>query len=588
MPIAWMLLVLCAMQAVAWLLARGLGKKLPRHVMALGILLPLLFLSPWLRPTSLLYPGDFLRKIIPDAPVGQSEDRHELLNDVIFQLIPWELEVRHALKAGHLPFWSDLLEGGSSPWINPQAGALSPLALATRPVPIQYWLLVMLALKIQLAFEGTWLLARTVAMRRRAALLTAAGFSLAGGVMAWSLFPVTATVVWVPWLAAGTIGLFREKPEPRKIATTGILTAALLLSGHPETAAIGGLFTAVCGLGLWARRRSFRVSLGAAALAALLGFGLAAPHLVPFAAYLPHSQRAHETVAGQMADFPSSLWDPFTWFLPASRAFLMAPFSPHAFGRPYQDDFGGPFSWPDANSGYTGLVLFTGALFAAAGLRRRRVWPFLGFALAGFLLAAEFVPFANLIDSIDLLQLVCYRRFLSVSVLALAIAGGMGIDHWLRTRRGWALRLLALAALAAVSYLCRFEIDPHVLILWLLIGAAVCLAAWRPRWGAAVLGMALLFDLVPWAWRQLPTGQTAYFYPRSPLLDQLRSEASKDGSWRAVGEDYAMYASLLPVYDIADIRPHNPLAPMTYLETLNAAFGFNPSMLSYFAPLPIC
>src|SRR6185436_295756 len=97
-------------------------------------------------------------------------------------------EVRHALRAGHLPFWSDLLEGGSSPWINPQASVLSPLALATRPVPIQYWLL-----------------ARALAMRRLASLLTAAGFSLAGGVMAWSLFPVTAAVVWVPWLTVGAI-----------------------------------------------------------------------------------------------------------------------------------------------------------------------------------------------------------------------------------------------------------------------------------------------------------------------------------------------------------------------------------------------
>lgn len=576
------------MQVVCWLLARGLGRRLERHVMALGILLPVLFLSPWLRPSNLLFPGDFLRDVVP-APLGQSEDRHKLLNDVVFQLIPWELEVRHALRAGHLPFWSDLLEGGSSPWINPQASVLSPLALAARPVPIQYWLLAMLALKIQLAFEGTWLLARALAMRRPVSLLTAAGFSLAGGVMAWSLFPVTATVVWVPWLTVGTIALFRERPSPRRIATIGVLTAALLLSGHPETAAIGGLFAAVCGLGLWARRRSLPVSLGAAVLAALLGFSLAAPHLVPFAAYLPHSQRAQETIAGRMSDVHSSLWDPFTWFLPASRAFLMAPLSPHAFGRPYQDDFSGPFSWPDADSGYAGLVALTGALFAAVSLRRRRVWPFLGFAIVGFLLASEFVPFVKLIDSVDALQMVCYRRFLSVSVLALALAGGMGIDHWLRSRRGWALRLPALLAIAAVSYLCRFELDPHVVTIWLLIGAAVSEAAWRPkwgaRWGAAVLGVALLLDLVPWAWSHLPTGQTAYFYPRSPLLDQLQSEVSKDGPWRAVGEDYAVYSSLLPVYGIADIRPHNPLAPMAYLKDLDAAFGFNPSMGTYFAPL---
>ena len=63
---------------------------------------------------------------------------------------------------------SDTLEGGSSPWINPQAGVLSPLAMLARPFPIQQFLLVLLALKILLAFEGTWLLARAVGVIRSA------------------------------------------------------------------------------------------------------------------------------------------------------------------------------------------------------------------------------------------------------------------------------------------------------------------------------------------------------------------------------------------------------------------------------------
>src|SRR6266545_788806 len=524
MPIVWMLLVLGSTQAVCWLLARGLGRRLERHVMALGILVPLLFLAPWLQPSRLLFPGDFLRDVIPGAPPGQSADSHKLLNDVVFQLIPWELEVRHALRAGRLPFWSDLLEGGSSPWINPQASVLSPLAMATRLVPIQYWLLAMLALKIQLAFEGAWLLARAVAIRRLASLLAAAGFSLAGGVMAWALFPVTATVVWVPWLTVGVIALFRERPGTRRIATVSLLVAALLLSGHPETAAIGGLFAAVCGLGLRARRRSLPAGFGAAALAALLGFGLAAPLIVPFLAYLPESQRAQETVLGQLQvpDHYTVPWNPYTWFLPASRAFLRAPLNPHVYGRSYEDEFDGPFSWPDANSGYAGLIAFSGAVLAAVCVRKRRVWPFLGFAILGFFLAGELIPFAALIHSVDALQLVCYRRFLSVSVLALAIAGGFGIDQWLRIRKRWVLCLVVLILTAALSL--SVHPDQDVVRIWLLIGVATALAAWRPRWGAAALAAALLLDLVPWAWSQLPTGQTAYFYPHSPLLDQLQSE----------------------------------------------------------------
>jgi hypothetical protein len=491
--------------------------------------------------------------------------------------------VRHALKAGHLPFWSDLLEGGSSPWINPQAGVLSPLALATRWIPIQHWLLAMLALKLQLALLGTWLLARAVGMRPPASLLTAAGVSLGGGVMAWALFPLAATIVWVPWLTTGVIGLFRERPSPRRIATVGVLTGALLLSGHPETAAIGGLFAAICGLSLRARRRSLPASFGSAALSALLGFGLAAPLLVPFLSFLPQTQRAEETAVQSLGAYEAALWNPATWFLPRSRAFLRSPLNPHAFGRPYRDEFSGPFSWPDATSGYAGLVAFSGALLAAVCLRRRRVWPFLGCAAIGYLLVAELIPFAALLHSSDLLQLICWRRFLGVSSLALAIGGGLGIDHVLRRRRGWIVPLTVVLLAAVLSLACR--LDPHVAVIWGVIGAAACLTIWRPRWGAAALGMALFLDLVPWAQSVLPNGNPSLFYPRTPLLAQLQHHVSQGGPWRAVGEDLALYSSLLPVYGIADIRPHNPLAPMSYLKALDASTGFHPSMRLYFAPI---
>lgn len=581
-------LVMGAVQAVCWLLARGLGRRLDRHVMALGVVLPLLVLSPWLSPSRLLFPGDFLRSFLPlsAVPGVPASDRHLVLNDVVFQLIPWELEVRHALKAGRLPLWSDLLEGGSSPWVNPQAGVLSPIALATRLVPIQHWLLAMLAVKLLVAFEGTWLLARSLGIRRPASLLAAAGFSLAGGVMPWALFPITATIVWIPWLTAGVVALFRERAGPRRVATAGLLAAALLLSGHPETAAVGGLFAAVCGLCLRARRKSLSAGLGAAAVAALLGAGLAAPHVLSFLVHLPQTQRAQEKAARAMPAHEAASWNPATWFVPASRAFLLAPLNPRAFGRPYQDEFGGPYNWPEAGSGYAGLVAFAGAVAAALRVRRRRQWPFLGFAAAGFLLAAELVPLAALIHSFEVLQVLHYPRFLGVCALALAIAGAMGVDHWLRSRGRRGFSFLALALAAALSLLCRP--DPHVAVLWLAIGAAVGLAAWSPtwgpKWGAAMLGGALLLDLVPWARSHLPTGHPAFFFPRPPLIARVQQEVEKGGPWRAVGEDHAIYSSLLPVYGVADVRPHNPLAPTAYLGTLEAAFGFEPTMDRYFAP----
>lgn len=590
MSLDWKLLlmlvgVLGLMQAACWLLARGLGRRLERHVMALGVALPILLLFPWLDPSRLLVPSDVLISVIPGAPAVPASHRHELLNDAVFQFLPWELEVRHALSDLRLPLWSDLLEGGSSPWVNPQAGVLSPVFLAARALPLQHHLLAALALKLLIAFEGAWLLARVAGARRPASLLAAAGFALGGGILPWALFPHSAAASWVPWLACGAIRLLRGA-GPRALAVTALLTAALLLSGHPETAAVGGLFVAVCGLSLARRSSGFRRGLAAAALAALLGFGLAAPHLLPFALHLPQSQRAHETVEKEMPAYRFVPSRPLSWFLPGYGQFMLAPINPRSYGTPFHGEFRGPFNWLDADGGYTGLVAFAGAL-AALAVRRRRAWPFLGFALLGLLLAAQFLPLAHAIHAVPALRTMAYTRFLPVGCLGLCIAGALGVDVLLRGRRRSRLAAWAGLALAAVLSLARHT-DLYVAALWALLGAGAALAWWRPRfraWGAALLGTALLLDLGPWARSHLPTGHPGLFYPSTGFIALLQREAaprSGNGPWRVSGEQQTLFPSLLAVYGVADVRPHNPLAPMPYLETLDAAFGFMPTMQNYF------
>jgi hypothetical protein len=588
--LALLLASLLVMQAVSWLLARGLGTRLERSTVALGLLLPLLFLAPWLGGSRLIVPSDLLQPMIPDAPPMRALDRHELLNDPLFQFLPWELEVRHALRGGRLPLWSDLLEGGSSPWVNPQAGVLSPLAMLARPFPIQHFLLGMLALKMLLAVEGTWLLARAVGVSRPAAALAAVGFALSGGMMSWALFPHTATLAWVPWLTLGVIRLFRgvrgvhgvrRGGEGRTVVTVALLTAALLLSGHPETAAIGGLFAAVCGLSLRARRRSFLRGLGAAAAAALLGTCLAAPQALPFLLHLPLSQRAGETLARSMPAASVTLGQPLTWFVPGYGSFLLAPTNPWVYGRPYREPFRGPFNWADAESGYAGLLAFAGSVAALAAVRRR-AWPFLGFALASLLLAAQLVPVARVLHAAPALRAPAYPRFLLAGCLALSIAGALGIDRLLSRRRRRLLPALAFTAAAALSL--AQNPAPYILFLWALLAGAALLgplrSRWGFRWGLPVFALALLLDLVPWAQSLLPRGQTALFYPPSRLLDAARRETA-GGPWRAVGEDFVLFPSLLPVYGVPEVRPHNPLAPVPYLRTLRSAFGFAPSMESY-------
>ncbi|HSF41707.1 MAG TPA: YfhO family protein [Thermoanaerobaculia bacterium] len=581
--IAMLAAALVAVQAVCWLLARGLGLRLPRRVMLLGVLAPFVLLFPWLSPERLLAPTDVLFQAIPDAPWVQGGDEHSLLNDTLYQILPWELEVRHALSGRRLPFWSDLHEGGSAIWANPQAGALSPLAMAARVFPLQHHLLATLALKILVAFSGTWLLARRVGRTRASSLLAAAGFALGGGILSWALFPVTATVAWVPWLTLGTVRLFR-KPSGKAVATTAVITAAVLLSGHPESAAIGGLFAAVCGLGLRRRAAGFGRGLGAAALAAVLGFGLAAPHILPFLHLVPESQRAHETLAEGMPAYSVHLFAPLTWFAPGYGGLAIGPANPHAFGRPYRDPYRGPINWADSEAGYTGLVAFAGAVVALFAVRDRRARPFLLFGVLALLLAAKILPLAHLIHAVPLLRVPAYSRFLTVGSLALCVAGAFGLDRLLFRRQpgrepsAWVALALAGAASLAVTA------DGWTLGLWAALLAAALIGRWQPRWAVLALGAVLVADLVPWGRSHLPVGPPGLFYPRTEFLSILEREAGDGRIWRAVGGDYMVYPSLLPVYGMAEVRPHNPLAPMRSLRVLRAAFGFNPSMGEYFSP----
>ncbi len=559
-----------------------------------------MLLAPWLVQGRLLVPCNLLRvlpdvhRTVPEAPPVAAADPYDVLNDVVYQLLSWELEVRHALAARRLPFWSDAVDGGCSLWANPQAGAAAPLAMLARGVPIQHHLLAALALKLLLACQGTWLLCRRVGRSRAASLLAAGAFALGGGLVGWGLYPISSALAWVPWLVVGTIGLCR-RPRPRAVATTALVAAALLLSGHPETAAIGGLFAAVCGLALarrrgralarrrslvLARRRALARGLLAAGVAATLGFALAAPHLLPFLHLLPGSHRAQETLAETMPPHRVELANPLTWFLSPHHLFLVSPANPHAYGRPFRDPFRGPFVWPEAVSGYAGVLLFAAAAAALAAWRDRRVRPFLLCVLAALLITARWLPFAHLAYALPPLRVTAWSRFLGVGALALVVAGAFGLDRILARRGRRSGTWIAVAAAAALSL--AVHADAWVLGLWLLVAAAVLAARWSRRLAFALAALALLVDLVPWSRSLLPSCPTALFYPRTEVTELLAREAGPAATGRAAGALQLLFPSLLPVYGIADPRPHNPLAPVSQLQALDAAFGYAPTRRHYF------
>lgn len=614
--LAWGLgLALLLGQAAAWCLARCMSLALPWRIQALGACAPLALLLPLLAGHRLLAPTDApIPANLPDAPrVEQPDAAHGVFNDAILQLLPWEAEVRRGFAEGHLPLWSDLLDGGSSPWVNPQAAVLSPIAMLGRLLPLEHFLLGMLAVKILLAFEGCWLLARALGAGRFSAVLAAGGFALGGPVLAWAVFPLSSVVAWSPWLALATIRVVR-RPSRRHAIAAALVFAALLLSGHPELAAAECLVAAGLGLVSWRRRAGALLPLSAAALGATLGVSLAACQLLPFLLVAPHSLRASQGI-GMAATTAATVLGSSPFFPPGQERLFLGILSPWAFGRPFHEPFTGPGNWPIAAGSYLGLVALAGMAAALASRRRRLVLALWGLALCLVLLAARFLPFYWLLGPVPLGGALAVDRFLPAAALPLALLAALGLDELVRRGRraaaSWALMLAAASASLWVRH------DPPLVALWLLIALGVLglvlarlsdrsytprasapatvpaafppagrrgAPGWAPGWRRAcslsLLALASLLDLGSWGRDALPRGHRELFYPRTPLVTAIASTV-EGGPWRAVGGGFAVYPSLLPMYGIADVRIDNPLALAEQLRPLSEIFDFRPEGRRY-------
>jgi membrane protein YfhO len=607
--LAWGLgLALLLGQAVAWCLARCMSLALPWKIQAVGSCAPLALLLPLLAGHRLLAPTDApIPANLPDAPrVEQPDVAHGVFNDAILQLLPWEAEVRRGFAEGHLPLWSDLLDGGSSPWINPQAAVLSPIAMLGRLLPLEHFLLGMLAVKILLAFEGCWLLARALGAGRFSAVLGAGGFALGGPVLAWAVFPLSSVVAWSPWLVLATIRVVR-RPSRRHVIAAALVFAALLLSGHPEIAVAECLLAAGLGMVAWRRRAGALLPLSAAALAATLGASLAACQLLPFLLVAPHSLRASH--GGSMAaTTAATVSGSSPFFPPGQERLFLGVLSPWAFGRPFHEPFTGPGNWPIAAGGYLGLVALAGMAAALGSRRRRLVLALCGLALGLLLVAARFLPCRWLLGLLPLGGALAVDRFLPAAALPLALLAALGLDELVRRGRSAAASLAWMLAAASASLCVRH--DAALVGLWLLVVLGLLLArltytsytppaaapaaappvarrgtpGWTPGWrrayGFGLLALASVLDLGSWGRDALPRGHRELFYPRTPLVTAIAGTL-EGGPWRAVAGGFAVYPSLLPMYGIADVRIDNPLALAEQLRPLREIFDFRPEGRRY-------
>ncbi|MEM9409347.1 MAG: YfhO family protein, partial [Acidobacteriota bacterium] len=399
-------------------------------------------------------------------------------------------------------------------------------------------------------------------------MLAAIAFLLSGPLITWGLFPHTAALAFVPWVMLSSLRLARS-PSPRRLVLGSLLLAALLLSGHPEVAFVGGLAAATLAVALRRRSSGLQAILAWNAASVLLGLLLASPSLLPFLLQLPEAQRFHE-----MAEAPH----PETavlGFEPSRVDLLRSLWTPYAYGRPYLDDFAGGSNWAEALSGAPGAIVLLGAvLFLVAPTRRSRPLRHPGpalFVCACWLAAAGWGPLVALLKSLPLLSVLEYRRSLLVVGVLLAVFAAHGLSALL-ARQG--RRTLLLTAVLGALALLMGARDAEPIAWLVLLVAALPWPLGGPR-RAALVAAAIVLAQVPWAWRMLPRSAPESFFPTSPLVEKVAARtAVEDGRYRVVGSGYELYPSLLPLWGLDEVRPHNPMAPWAQTELLARTFDF--------------
>jgi hypothetical protein len=340
------------------------------------------------------------------------------------------LEAWRAWTQGRLPHWSDAFWGGF-PLLGDSTSAALYLphlvAFLFTPSPHLRAFDVAMALHLGILVTGSVVLLGLLGVRRSSAVV--------GGVLAllcpylsWcgvSFLPVLGAQAWWPWALVGAELLARPGATVpwRGFAIGWIALAAQVMVGVPEQAVYSASLTS-----LWLLTRRAGVPAGRRALRlVVLGVGaaaLAAPQLLPTAAYVATTNRADAPAAAELA----SLWltDPL--------ALVVA-------------------GWGVLNGVPTFYGLVSLAL-AAAGVVSRR--PRAGFlaatAAVGFLLAlgAQTPVYGWLHRLPPFDHFRSPAKFEAVAELAVAWLAALGLDA-MRDGAARARRVAAVLALAAVG-----------------------------------------------------------------------------------------------------------------------------------------
>jgi hypothetical protein len=537
-----------------------------------------------------LLPLGYLAEIPPFTGLIRGEPPGNVMqSDLVLQIAPWQVRVREAYAAGAWPLWNRLAGAGEPLLANPQSQALQPLAVLALPFPAVSGLGVTAALRVLLAFVFTWLLLRRQGISELPALAGSLAYGLGGFLQLWLGWPIAGSAAFLPVLLYAIVAV-DERGEPRDSVLLALATAASLLVGHPETTLHAAVFATAFALSRWLARPERRWRrLGAWALAAGIGAGLAAPVALPAAGYLPSTQRA--ALAASQSRLQASPPAETGEEPPAADglrhdllARLLPNLTPNVFGNNRFGDYWGDRNIIEDAAGFAGTAALLGALatlWPLAGRRFPQERLMLATALVCLAIIARSAAVTRLLAAIPVLR-YSQRSHSRVSLLlgfAVAYLAACAWERWWRGEAGWrriAAPAAALAAAGAWAYLAHPGPEPAAfaplrwtsLVLQLAaLAGSVLLLAWpasaRRGWLLAVLVAA---ELAAFHAPAHPPVPASLYYPATPPLVFLQER--RDPWYRIAGLGPMLRPSFASVYGLADLRSSNPAKPAAVQEVL--------------------
>jgi hypothetical protein len=405
--------------------------------------LAILFVSPGLLPGKTLSNSDtlwFETPWVSAKPAALKVPSNPDLGDAAQQLQPFLR--RTVTEMPHVPLWNPTIDSGRPFLANSQSGVFSLFTLPAYLLPFWTALGWIAVLKLWLAGFGTYLLGRALDMRFAAALLAGIAFAFSLRMTSWLIYPTMGIWALIPWMLLLTDRLVR-RPSVLTGAALAVVVALQFLAGHPETSFHALLATgAFLLLSIGRARRAGLLRDRAAMVRPVLGFGaavaggtaLAALNLLPLLELVWHSADRHAR-AGVSIDrhLPGEDW--------------ISVFLPDYWGRPTQT----PVRRLTLES-----AMYVGALplmLAAVGLVVRATATRVAVALFGALWLAVLLgvpPFLQVVTRLPLFSSGHNTRLIALSVLALALLAGWGMDDLLDRTVPARHRARALAVAAAL------------------------------------------------------------------------------------------------------------------------------------------